>query len=340
MLVGFLIGSVFQIQNAYWILMTIVVIMRPSYGLTRERSKQRIIGTLIGAAIAAGVVLFTQNEIVYGTLAFVSLILAFSLIQKNYRAAATFITLNIVFLYALLQPNAFNVIQFRILDTATGAALAILANAFLLPAWEFVNINKIISTAIEANREYLIEIDRYYHNKGIVPQAYKLSRKQAFIAIGNLNAAFQRMVQEPPSKQKHLNSIYELVTLNSTFLSALAGMGTFMQNHKTTDVSKLFETMVKQIEYKLDDAISYLVDSNSLGLHNRNLFEQAGQALESKFEQLLEIEESKSGDEHHGLYNEAIQEARLISDQLNWLHNIANNMCRVAQNYQLEIKHI
>jgi uncharacterized membrane protein YccC len=38
--------------------------MRPSYGLTKERSKDRIIGTLI-AAIAVGIVLLTQN-VVYG----------------------------------------------------------------------------------------------------------------------------------------------------------------------------------------------------------------------------------------------------------------------------------
>jgi uncharacterized membrane protein YccC len=38
-LLGFL-----DIQNTYWILLTVIV-MRPSYGLTKERSKDRIIGT-------------------------------------------------------------------------------------------------------------------------------------------------------------------------------------------------------------------------------------------------------------------------------------------------------
>jgi uncharacterized membrane protein YccC len=44
-LLGFL-----DIQNTYWILLTVIV-MRPSYGLTKERSKDRIIGTPIGAAV-------------------------------------------------------------------------------------------------------------------------------------------------------------------------------------------------------------------------------------------------------------------------------------------------
>jgi uncharacterized membrane protein YccC len=40
--------------------------MRPSYGLTKERSKDRIIGTFIGAAVAFGIVLVTHNTILYG----------------------------------------------------------------------------------------------------------------------------------------------------------------------------------------------------------------------------------------------------------------------------------
>ena len=37
-LIGFTIGQFLAFQNVYWILLTIVVIMRPGYGLTKERS--------------------------------------------------------------------------------------------------------------------------------------------------------------------------------------------------------------------------------------------------------------------------------------------------------------
>jgi uncharacterized membrane protein YccC len=36
---AYLLGFIFDIQNTYWILLTVIVIMRPSYGLTKERSK-------------------------------------------------------------------------------------------------------------------------------------------------------------------------------------------------------------------------------------------------------------------------------------------------------------
>src|SRR5690606_40249844 len=62
---GYILGSVFVFQNPYWILLTIIVIMRPSYGLTKARSKDRIIGTFIGGALAAGMVLLIQNPYLY-----------------------------------------------------------------------------------------------------------------------------------------------------------------------------------------------------------------------------------------------------------------------------------
>jgi uncharacterized membrane protein YccC len=41
-LIGFIIGKALPFQNAYWIVLTIVVIMRQGYGLTKQRTFHRI----------------------------------------------------------------------------------------------------------------------------------------------------------------------------------------------------------------------------------------------------------------------------------------------------------
>ena len=46
-MVGYLIGTLLPFHNVYWILLTIIVIMRPGYGLTKERSFHRIFGTIL-----------------------------------------------------------------------------------------------------------------------------------------------------------------------------------------------------------------------------------------------------------------------------------------------------
>ena len=328
-LVGFSIGAFFSIQNAYWILLTIVVIMRPNYGLTKSRTKERIIGTLIGGVIAIIIVFITQNTYIYGALGLLSLTMAFSLIQRNYRTAAVFITLSIIFIYALLKPDVIKVIEFRIIDTFVGAALAGLGNLFLWPAWEAENIKNVIATSIAANREYFLEIDRFYHKKGELPTSYKLSRKKAFLEMGNLSAAFQRMTQEPKSKQKDLGLIYRLVSLNQTFLSALASMGTYIRNHNTTEASKDFEVFVKQILHSLNNAEQGLIAQAEQKKTNVELLKEAKSRLDEKYEELVKIRNQEIADgkalADHDMRLQ-LQEAQLITNQLQWLLDISKNI--------------
>ncbi|MGB6152360.1 MAG: FUSC family membrane protein, partial [Pricia sp.] len=143
-MVGYALGVLLDFQNPYWILLTIIVIMRPSYGLTKTRAKDRIIGTLIGGAIASVLVFLIEDPYVYGGLGIASLVIAFSMLQKNYKASATFITLSVVFIYAIIRPDVLTVIQFRILDTLIGAALSFLALRYLWPAWSFLEISTTI----------------------------------------------------------------------------------------------------------------------------------------------------------------------------------------------------
>ncbi|MDX1317336.1 MAG: FUSC family membrane protein, partial [Xanthomarina gelatinilytica] len=146
---GYILGHVFAFQNPYWILLTIIVIMRPSYGLTKVRSKDRIIGTLIGGAVAAGMVLLIQNPYLYAVLGIGSLIIAFSMVQRNYKASATFITLSVVFIYGIIEPDISTVIQYRIIDTVLGAALSYVAMLFLWPAWSFLDIHETIEMSVQ-----------------------------------------------------------------------------------------------------------------------------------------------------------------------------------------------
>ena len=80
-----------------------------------------------------------------------SLVFAFSMVQKSYRASAAFITLSVIFIYAIIEPNVLKVIQFRVIDTAIGTALSYLAMRFLLPAWSFMDIGLAIKEGLKAN---------------------------------------------------------------------------------------------------------------------------------------------------------------------------------------------
>ena len=330
-MIGYGIGVLFDFQNPYWILLTLIVIMRPSYGLTKTRSKERIIGTLIGGAIAIAVVFITQNTYVYAILGLGSLVIALSMIQKNYKTAATFITLSVVFIYALISPDVLTVIQFRIIDTLIGAGVATLAILFLWPAWEFMDIKSSIEKSVLANKSYLSEIITFYEKKGKRPTSYKLSRKMAFLEMSNLSAAFQRMTQDPKSKQKNLEKVYELVVLNQTFLSSLASLSTYILNHPTTEASSRFSTAGMHIDENLEQLLvnlKQLVENDDMSVTEQNDF------FKRELPQFT-IENPDLPTSVHPKLERQFQEAHLIREQLHWLFSISKKMLKLSKTIKL-----
>lgn len=257
-LVGFIIGDLASFHNPYWIILTILVIMRQEYGLTKKLIFQRIFGTILGALIAMGILTFTRNIYIIGTFSIVCLFLGFMFTKSNYKIAATFITLNVVLVFGLLTPNINELIQYRILDTLVGATLVFLANYFLWPSWELMNISSHIEKSILANRNYLKEILIFYNAKGVTPSAYKSARKKAFIEIGNLMTSFQKMLQEPKSKQTKLAQVYKLTTLNHSLLSNEVALYAYIQSQNKKESTKLFNEIIREIITNLDYAIFIL----------------------------------------------------------------------------------
>lgn len=313
-MVGYSMGMIFSLQNPYWILLTLIVIMRPTFGLTKTRSKERTIGTLIGGALAVAIVFITQNTTVYGVLAIVTLVIAFSMVQRNYKAAATFITLSVVFIYALLRPDIFNVIQYRVVDTLIGAGLATLGNLLLWPAWEIQSIQKTLLKTIAANRIYLEEIINFYNKKGRVSTEFKVARKKAFLEMSDLSAAFQRMTQEPKSRQKSLGKVYEIVVLNHTFLSSLASLSTYILNNPTTPATKKFQMVSSKISENLSEAERILTNEIIKTEDEKDVHENI---FESTYGQKIIFEKPEKSEPEE--FQQKLEEAHLVREQLKWL---------------------
>ncbi len=248
---AYVAGLFIQIQNSYWIVMTIIVILRPGYALTKERSAHRVIGTVIGAAIAFVVILLTGNKTLFGTLSVICLVLAFSFIQRNYRSAAMFITLNVIFLYALLADNVWHVISFRVLDTLIGTLIAFLASRFLFPMWESDSIRDLFFDSMRASSEYLRQVIRSC-GESEKPLNYKLARKEAFLELGRLNAAGERLNHDPLSHQDDPEKIARLILMDHNLLSAIAALGTYLDAHKHKCSTALIDSCGKAVLHNLE----------------------------------------------------------------------------------------
>ncbi len=331
-MIGYALGSIFPFQNPHWILLTVIVIMRPSYGLTKSRAKDRTIGTFIGGAIATVIFFLVRDPYVYGAMSVASLVIALSMVQKNYRASATFITLGVVFIYAILQPDILTVIKFRILDTLLGAVLSYAAMRWLWPTWEFVEITDSIEKSVKANKDFLHKITEYYQRKGKIPTSYNVARKEAFLETSNLNSAFQRMAQEPRSKQRKTDKIYELVVLNHRFLASLASLSTYIQHHETTEASEQFKIATEKIEKNLKRVLQCLEDKKCDVARafsgNDPLFEEQLPAFNFSENRKLAFKDKETVRD--------LQEAHLVWEQLKWLFSISGTMLRLAASVKLD----
>jgi uncharacterized membrane protein YccC len=238
---------------------------------------------------------------------------------SNYRIGTLFITLHVLFIFAILNPTHNDIIIYRILDTLVGALLAIFANHFFWPFWEFLNTNENIENSIKAIRNYLLQISIFYNNKQDINSNYRLARNQAFIEIGNLMASFQRMLQEPKSKQNNLQQVYKITVINNALLSSVASLGTYTQTHKTTDASKSFNAVIATIISNLDQAIAILNGIEPIEMENLD-----GIYSEIKNIRVEEKNVSENFDDENLKIN--LQEIQMIKEQLIWLTNLSTNI--------------
>jgi len=331
LLLGFIIGKVLPFENVYWILLTIVVIMRPGYGLTKERTTNRFIGTVIGGVLGFAVLALGPNTTILGIASILFMILGLTFNPSNYKIGTSFITLHVIFIFAILNPSDNDIILYRVLDTCVGAALAFLANHFLWPFWESLNTNENIKKSIEANRNYLKQISTLYNKKEDIDATYRLARNQAFIEIGNLMASFQRMLQEPKSKQYKLQQVYRLTVINNALLSSAASLGTYTQSHKTTEASEsfniIFDNVIKNLEY----SILILKDNNNLQEINSQIdasgsFNQGLVELTKIRER--ELSERDNVDVDSEEFKLKMQESQLVIEQLIWLTNLSEGILK------------
>jgi predicted outer membrane protein len=164
-----------------------------------------------------------------------------------------------------------------------------------------------------------------------------MPRKEAFLAISNLNAAFQRMTQDPKSKQKEMGLTYDIVTLNNTFLSAIASLGSFIQNHKTTEPSIHFDAFIANIQNNLEETEALLDKEKKPELIDHADIETAKQELQNSYNTLVKErnEQIKAGVTSIGQDMKVLlQEAHLISNQLIWLKSLSEDLKKNTAKYK------
>lgn len=321
MLAGLFIGTFFEFENAYWILLTIVVIMRPGYGLTKQRSTHRVIGTIIGGILGIITLVLIDNNIVLSIFAVFSMLLGYWLSGVDYKIGVSFVTFYVILIYGLLTNEAEAHLVYRILDTAIGSMLAFLGTRFLWPSWELHSVNTNLEKSLRAIQLYIVEVKYYYINKGEPTTEYKLARKNAFIESGNLMASFQRLIQEPKTKQLNRVELYELTVLCQTLVSSAASIGTYIQFHNTSQPSETFKLVMDYINNNITQALNHLDYKSEVEIGFEKDFNITLAQLK-----MIRKQEIEAMDLDAAQKLQKLEESQLIIDQLIWMSNLSEKI--------------
>ena len=190
--------------HGYWILLTIAVIMRSSYSVTRQRQWDRISGNILGCILAAFLLWATNNPILLMMVVFAAVGIAHALATRNYRYTALAACLMGLLPTHFLEPDAQFLIAERLLDTGVGALIA-WSFSFILPNWESRNIPTLVNDVLKTGAAYT----RMTLDLNPSQLHYRLTRKHLIDAIAALGSASRRMLDEPESQRhavEHLNS--------------------------------------------------------------------------------------------------------------------------------------
>ena len=213
-------------NHTNWILVTVLLIMRPGFSLTQQRTSWRLIGTLIGCVFTIALFAITNNNFVIMAAMFVAMILGNTYIKTNFRVGSIFITVYILIGFHFLTPGFYWLVGERALDTLIASVITFIFS-FLLPRWEKDLLPKYVSNTIDALYHYLHDTVAYVRFLQELPRDQRiidhtapaflemqLSHKKMQDAYALFTDSLNRMMSEPDKRQ------LDIIRLNRILLEA------------------------------------------------------------------------------------------------------------------------
>ena len=341
LLLGYFISRLefLGIGHSYWVLITILAIMRPAYSTTKHRNLLRLYGTLAGAVIAYSLLLFIDNNTLLFALLMLSMILCFSFLKAKYFWAVLFMTIYIFLTFNFLNPgNVNNIFKDRILDTVIGGAVAFAVSYFVLPVWEHTQNVDFMKKSSKSNLRYFRAAMDYFKGSGISLQEYKLRRKDAIIDLANLSDNFQRMISDPKNQQKKLEHVHQFVNTGHLITAYIASFSQYSKSAK--DYPEIdFDSWNRKISAELLRTTLILEQKK----FNREIVEESNLKPEDSVGKLLEkrkkeITENEIFDRRDPNRITRLTELKNLSDILELIYDVAKEQRKGAEKLEPEVQ--
>jgi uncharacterized membrane protein YccC len=255
-------SEVLPLSRSYWVVLTVVIILKPDYGSVFARAVQRSVGTVVGAVLGAAILAVVP----YGPW----LLLPFGVLAallpyakaRNFGLVATFLTPLVVLLIDLLDVGGWRLAEIRLLDTLLASAIVLLVGYAPWPsAWQ-AHLPGQFAEALRSVCTYMDEAlvampaariastgtaQSPRRAPGEAPGRRSRLRRGAYRSLSNLRAEFQRMMSEPTPVSRRATAwwpaVVSLEELMDAVTSAVVAIGRGAPVPSATSVHTLTGTL-------------------------------------------------------------------------------------------------
>ncbi len=216
----------------YWILLTIVVVLRGSLAQTLERRNSRVAGTLLGCLLVGAILSAHAPPLVILMTVTLAQGVAHAFAIRRYLVTAVAATV-----LALLQAHLLNAgvsptfeAAERIADTLIGVAIA-WAFSYVLPSWERTQIPALVTRTLVAQARHArvaLGLGQLRAVDNESELGWRLARREAYDSLSALVQATQRSLSEPRAVRPPLEPLGRMLAHSYQLLAQLTAVKTML----------------------------------------------------------------------------------------------------------------
>ncbi len=213
------------IDHGHWVTLAVIIILQPYTGATTVKGVQRVLGTIIGGALAAVLAATVHDPIAVDATMFILAAVGVSLLPFNYGVYSVFLTPTFVLLVEL-RGGDWHLAVTRIANTLLGSGLAFAGARYLWPSPERVRFPSQMGAALDATADYYHYISQRLSGAPVATGAtLEEMRRRTGLTMMNADASLQRLLAESRQRPEQMERFMTLLLQTrrlGTALTALA----------------------------------------------------------------------------------------------------------------------
>ncbi len=257
--VGEIIGRATGLHRAYWLVMTIIIVLKPDFSGTFSRGLLRVAGTLAGLVLSTALFHLHPSSMILQVCFIFALTFTLRWVgPANYGIFTVAISALIVFFFAIIGISPQQVIFLRGLNTVAGGAIALLAYG-LWPTWERTHISETMAKLLESYRDYFHTVtEANFQPRNPDLRALDRTRLQSRRARSNLEASVDRLLAEPGTTDEQAKRLNAILASSHRFAHAAMALDAYRARMSATPGRRAFLVFAEDAERLLNFMVSNL----------------------------------------------------------------------------------